>query len=129
MIAGWQITAAIALGAAVAAFGAGWQIRAWKCESALLAQQEAAQKAFNEQLAHQHDESTVYEGERNDGQQRERTAATEIRTIYRDRIVSPDCALASRGVLQREIDAANARIAGQPGSAVPSDPPAASDEP
>lgn len=129
MIVGWQITAAIALGASVAAFGAGWQIRSWRCDSALLAQQESDQKAFNEQLTHQNDQSAQYEQERTNGNERKEAAATEIRTIYKDRVISPDCALASRGLLQGEIDAANARIAGQSRGPVPENTAAASDEP
>lgn len=126
MTSGWQITAAIALGASAVAFGAGWQIRSWKCESALLAQQEADQKAFNDQLAHQNEESAGYEQERTDGTERKDAATVQIHTIYKDRVISPDCALASRGLLQSRIDAENASLASQSGGAVPEDTASAS---
>lgn len=121
MIAGWQITAAIALGASLAAFGAGWVSRGWKCDSALLAQQEASTKAFNDQLAHQQDESAEYEQDRSDGNERKDAGSAQIRTIYKDRVISPNCALASRGLLQDRIDRENATLAGQSGSSVPDD--------
>lgn len=129
MLTGWQITAAVALGASVASFGAGWAVRGWRCDAALLKAQTEAQKAFNDQLAHQQDESAGYETDRTTGNERRDTAATQIRTIYRDRIVSPDCALASHSVLQSRIDDENTTLAGEPRGAVPTDTATASDVP
>lgn len=120
MIVGWQITAAIALGAAVVSFGAGWQIRSWKCESALLAQQEAAQKAFNDQLAHQNEESAGYESERAAAHTETVTREEKLRVIYQDRPIAGDCAAPddARGVLDDAVQAANARASGKSGAAV-----------
>lgn len=124
----WAYVAAAGIGL-TASFGAGWAVRGWRCDAALLESQRAEQKAFNDQLAHQQDESAGYEQSRTTGTERKDASATQIRTIYRDKIVSPDCALASHSVLQSRIDTENATLTGQPRGAVPEDPAPASDVP
>lgn len=111
-----------ALAASVAAFGAGWQVRAWRCDAAL---SEALQQAEKQRAALQAQvelQSTNYEGERADASVDHTTRETTIRTIYRDIAVPADCAVpdAARSVLQGAIDRANARSAGEPVAAVPS---------
>lgn len=121
MIAGWQITAAVALGASLVSFGAGYTIRGWKCESALLAQQEADQKAFNDQLAHQNEESAGYEQDKAAAHTETVMREEKLRVIYQDRPVAVDCAAPddARLVLDDAVQAANARAAGKSGAAVP----------
>lgn len=109
----YAIAAALAIGGA---FSAGWQVRAWKCEAAQTKALKAQQIAFQKQLAQQQDESEQYEQERGAAREDSRERETEVRTIYKDRIVPGECAVPddARRVLEQAVTDAN-RAAGQPG--------------
>lgn len=116
--------AAIAVTLLAAAFGAGWKVRAWRCEAARIELVERQQKQFDRQLAQQQRESEAYERDQLQARDASRRRETEIRTIYRDVPVPAECEPPAdvRSVLDDSVRAANARAAGQSGGTVPSDP-------
>lgn len=112
----YAIAAAVALSGA---FYGGWQVRAWKCDAALTRALREAQIAFQAQLERQNDEASEYERERETNRLEGQARETEVRTIYRDRVVPAECEpdAAAVGVLQRALDSANADPA-EPGASV-----------
>lgn len=129
MLAGWQITAAVALGSAVVSFGAGWQVRSWKAGSEQSQALTDAAKKLKDAAAQMHHASELYEAESEAGRQAGITRETELRTIYHETTVPADCAApdAARSVLQNGVDAANARagggvVSGLPEATGPADP-------
>lgn len=111
----------------VVAFGAGWQVREWRCEAAVAKTYKAGIERGKEQQAAVHAQSVTYEQERADAVVQTNTYERELRTIYRDRTVPVECAVPDTavGVLERAVDSANARARGEPSAAVPTDPVAA----
>ncbi len=115
----WCVAAALATSAL--GFGAGWQAHSWKADSAQLKTVKKETKAIDAQNAHSVAAAASYEKDKADAESvRERTN-TEIRTIYRDRVVRADCDLdpAARGLLDQAIEAANQRTAGEPATGLP----------
>lgn len=109
----WFIAAALAL----LAFGAGWQVRSWRCDAALLKVERANAKAISAMRAKADNASAEYETERETIHVDRDKRGERIRTIYRDRQVSGDCALDpdATSVLREAVDAANTARTGQPG--------------
>lgn len=112
------VLAAIAL---AGAFWGGWKVQGWRCGARQVEALQRAQERFRQQLEKQQNESEAYEQSRErarqDGARRDET----IRTVYEDRIVDPGCEPPAgvRSVLQTELDAANARAAGEPAPEMP----------
>lgn len=111
-----QVRWLLAAAALVMAFLGGVKVESiiWKAHEADAL--KAQQIAFQKQLAKQQTESETYETERAKGQQDNRARQTEVRTIYRDRVVDPGCAVPddARRLLQDATTGAN-RAAGQSG--------------
>lgn len=101
---------ALAAVALSGAFSAGWTVNGWrmaaKAEKALIAQQ----KAFERQLAKQHDISAEYETGRETARVEYITREGQVREIYREIEVPSSCAAppAVRGVLAEAVTSANA---------------------
>lgn len=110
--------AGAALLAVGGSFYAGWTAQGWRCSAFQKAALEAAQKAFDEQLSRQNQAATSHEMERSHAEAQTDALETQIRTIYQERIVEPDCALSSGELLRRSVEAANARANGQSGGPV-----------
>lgn len=109
LIPPWVRWVALALLAA-AIFGSGWQVRSWKCAAAQKEALQQAQKRFEAQLAKQNNESERYEAERNAAREESRNRETQVRTIYRDRVVPAECEPDPGAVslLREAVDSANA---------------------
>lgn len=107
----------------------GWTVRDWKADHDVLAGLRAAIKTVENQRIVIDKAASAYEQEKQDGAVQHETHTSEIRTIYRDRVVSPDCAApdAVGSVLDVAVDAANARAAGQPAPGLPTPAPAPED--
>lgn len=115
-----------AVSAGAAGF-AGWTIRGWRCDAALLKEQTARVAAQNQLNEHVLGESLSYEQGRAQGLQDAGVRENTLREIYRDVKVSADCEppAAAVSVLNRAVDAANARVAGEPAPVVSAAPGAA----
>ena len=107
----------------VIAFGAGWQVRDWRCDAARTAALEEAAKVEDKAEDAVAEDATAYEDTRAAIEQSAVTERVTIREIYRDIEVPADCAAdpAAVGVLEGARDRANAAAAGELGAAVPSD--------
>lgn len=105
----------------VVAFGAGWQVREWRCESAELKAVNAAVKRGRAQQELIHLQADNYEQEKADAVIQTNTHERELRTIYRDVKVPTECAapVVAVRVLERAVADANARARGEPGATVP----------
>ena len=110
---------ALALGIS---FGAGWKVRAWKCDAALVAAVKVGVKETKEQQDAVHAVAAQHAQETDDAAQATQVRQLEIRTIYKDRVVAADCEppADALGVLDRGIEAATARAGGKPGPIMPS---------
>lgn len=113
---------AIAATALLSAFACGWTVQGWRWSAADAERLQAEVKAKDKQLAKSNEAATQYEATRNANIEATRATDVQIRTVYRDRIVSPDCALASRGLLSEAISRANSTTGSSTSSTVPSDP-------
>jgi hypothetical protein len=111
------IPAAIAL----AGFTAGWKVQGWRCEAARASALEQAiqMKAVGDKIVA--DFAATYEEDRANGQIEHRTATTEIRTAFVDRVVPGDCAAPddARRVLESGVHRANSRASGEPSGPMP----------
>jgi predicted RNA-binding Zn ribbon-like protein len=112
-----------ALAATVAGVATGWTVRDWKRDSEVLEQFEAAAKNLDAARAVVDQAATAYEKEKQDAVVIREAGASSIRGAYSGRVVPTDCVVVpvAAGVLNDAITAANARAAGKPGSAVPTD--------
>lgn len=101
----------------VGAWG-GWTVRDWKRDSEVLKGIEVAGKKLEEAREVVDNAATAYEQEKQVAAAQFAVRENTIREIYRDRPVSTDCAVpdAARSVLDRAVDAANARATGKPAS-------------
>lgn len=113
----YWIGLAIGLALVLTAFGAGWQVRAWRCDAALLAVAEANARATARMQDEANAASTEYEQDRSNGYAASQDRQERVRIIYRDRPVSGDCAVPddARRVLDEAVRAANSGATGQPG--------------
>lgn len=111
-------------GAGVAALlGAwgGWTVRDWKADSEALVGLQTAITTVEKQRKVIDDAAGAYEKDQADDALAGSTRVAEIRTVYRDRVVSPDCAAPPTvsSLLGQAVSAANARAAGQPPPGLP----------
>lgn len=115
-----------ALGVTVLGFAAGWQVRSWRCDAALRDYEQAVQAEMDKRQQRYDAVSAQYETERTDGQQQHTTRVDRISTIYKDRIVSADCAVPDdvRRLLVEAVTSANADAIGKSGSILPDATPA-----
>lgn len=115
----WRLI--LALGAILSAFGAGWQVRAWKAGADSYSAVQDAIGQRDKAIAAQGEIATEYETWR---ATLDRIAPVEretVRQIYETRTVDASCALpdAAHGLLKDATHRANAAATGQSGSAVP----------
>lgn len=108
----------LAIGLAVlmaGAFGTGWEVRSWRCDAALLEAERATAKARAALQEAVDEAATAYEQDRSEGHAASYARQETIRTIYKDRVVSPDCAVLddARSVLVEAIDATHPAAPGQ----------------
>lgn len=112
----WAYAAAAAVTFA-AGFGTAWKVQGWRCDAdkaeaiAEADRLRAANQAMADRL------SASYEQEKQDADVADHGREVQIRTIYRDRPVSADCAVPDsvRSVLEKAVASANSRATGQSG--------------
>lgn len=114
----------IAAGAALVSFAAGWTINGWRYQSRESKALEQAYAARDEANARANNAAADYEIVRAALDDRTGEVTTKIRTVYRDRKVSADCAIpaGAASLLNDARSSANAAITGKPGSTVPDSP-------
>lgn len=105
-----SLTLYATLGAAAVSAYAGWQVRDWACESAMLKtleEQVEQEERIREQLDEQ---SRAYEQARSQANATGRARQADIRTIYRDVPVASSCDIPpdARSLLIEAIAEANA---------------------
>lgn len=106
----------VAIGASVLSFLGGWALRDAFCDAAKASALEKAMKEAERQSKRADEAAGRLEDYRDATTQDTATAGREIRTIYRDRVIRPDCDIdrASRRLLDRARDNANASVTGEP---------------
>ncbi len=111
----------IAAGAALVSFAAGWTINGWRYQSHESKALEQAYAARDEANARANNAAADYEIVRAALDDRTGEVTTKIRTVYRDRKISADCAIpaGAASLLNDARSSANAAITGKPGSTVP----------
>lgn len=114
----------IAAGAALVAFTAGWTVNGWRYQSKEAEALEQAYSARDAANARANGLSADYEIARAALNDRSAETTTKIRTVYRDRKISTDCAIpaGAASLLDDARHSANAAITGKPGRAVPDGP-------
>ncbi len=107
--------------AAMLSFTAGWTINGWRYQSREAKALEQAYAARDEANARANNAAADYEIVRAALDDRTGEVTTKIRTVYRDRKVSSDCAIpaGAASLLNDARSSANAAITGKPGSTVP----------
>ena len=110
--------------AAMLSFTAGWTINGWRYKSR---EAKAIEQAYQERDAANAKANNLaadYEIVRAALEDRSAETTTKIRTVYRDRKISADCAIpaGAASLLNDARSSANAAITGKPGGTVPSDP-------
>lgn len=113
----WFIGYAIGL----AAFAAGWTVNGWRYKSREAKALEQAYAARDEANARANNAAADYEIVRAALDDRTGEVTTKIRTVYRDRKVSADCAIpaGAASLLNDARSSANAAITGKPSGTVP----------
>lgn len=102
-------------------FGAGWQVRSWRCDAQVAAIERRLVEARDAAQARRDNASTTYEQNRAVVATEARTAPPTVRTIYRDLPPVPTACEPNSDAL-RVLDTALARTgtaAGEPVAAVP----------
>lgn len=114
----------IGAGIAVAAFLAGWSVNGWRYQSREAKALETALAARDEANERANLIAADYEALRASLEYQSDRVQTEVRTFYRDRTISPDCAVpaGAASLLDNARRVANAAITGEPSSALPDDP-------
>lgn len=114
----------IAAGAALVSFTAGWTINGWRYKGREAKAVEQAYKARDEANARANNLAADYEIVRAALDDRSAETITKIRTVYRDRKISADCAIpaGAASLLNDARSSANAAITGQSGGTVSDDP-------
>lgn len=109
----YGIAALIAL---TGAFGAGFKVASWRCESDKLAEVQRAIKRAEEARAKVHEESTNYENDREQSRQQAEQREGRVREIYRTVEVPASCEppAAAGSLLDDAIRGANARAGSEP---------------
>lgn len=115
-------------GALLAGALAGWTVRDWKADAALLKAQEKTQEREQELEAIFAERARFYEDQIADLSSRSYTNQNTIREIYRDVEIPTECAPPPdlRGVLDDAVKGANAAVSGEPVAQVPASSGAAS---
>lgn len=110
--------------AAMLSFTAGWTINGWRYKSREAKAIEQAYAARDAANAKANNLAADYEIVRAALDERSAETTTKIRTVYRDRKISADCAIpaGAASLLNDARSSANAAITGQPGSTVSDDP-------
>lgn len=111
----------IAAGAALISFTAGWTINGWRYKSREAKAIEQAYKARDAANARANNLATDYEIVRAALDDRSAETTTKIRTVYRDRKISADCAVpaGAASLLNDARSNANAAITGKSGGTMP----------
>lgn len=114
----------IGAGIAIAAFLAGWNVNGWRYQSREAKALETALAARDKANQRANSLAADYEALRTSLEYGSDRVQTEVRTIYRDRTINPDCAVpaGAAGLLDNARRDANAAITGEPGGTVPADP-------
>lgn len=107
--------------AVVAAFSAGWTVNGWRWQAKQTHALEAQQKQFQAQLAKQGKEATAYENDRQAAREATDARQTQVRIIYRDKVVPRGCDPdpAAKRLLDDAIRDANSASGSQPSGTVP----------
>ena len=111
----------IAAGAALVSFAAGWTINGWRYQSREAKALEQAYAARDEANARANNAAADYEIVRAALDERSAETTTKIRTVYRDRKISADCAVpaGAASLLNDARSNANAAITGKSGGTMP----------
>lgn len=118
LLAHWRIgAAALAL---VLSFGAGWTVRAWKCDSAIAKIERKLEAEAAKQRARADAAAASYEVERSALSTQSTSSQAKVREIYRDVQVPADCAPNPDAL--RLLDDAISGDTGEPSRAVPANP-------
>ena len=106
--------------AAMLSFTAGWTINGWRYKSREAKAIEQAYAARDAANARANGLAADYEIVRAALDERSAETTTKIRTVYRDRKISADCAVpaGAASLLNDTRNAANAAITGKPGGTV-----------
>ena len=109
--------------AAMLSFAAGWTINGWRYKSREAKAIEQAYAARDAANAKANNLAADYEIVRAALDDRSAEVTTKIRTVYRDRKISADCAIpaGAASLLNDARSSANAAITGKPSSALPDD--------
>lgn len=120
----WRVGLAAVL--LIAAFGSGWTVRSWRCDSAMAKVQAELQEAVDAQRARADAAAASYEATRAALNQQSYATQTTIREYYRENPVNPDCAAGEPIVnsLRAAVEAANRAASGEPAPAVSEAPTA-----
>lgn len=107
---------ALAAAALLGTAGATWQVQEWRHTAKQADALDKQRKAFERQLAKQHDIAAEYEASRETARVEYITREGQVREIYREIEVPSSCAAppAVRGVLSEAVTSANA-APGEPG--------------
>lgn len=110
----WGAAAALAL---AGAFGAGFEVASWRCESEKLEAVQRAIKRAEEARDRVHKESTNYEQSRQQGRVEAAGREQAVREIYRTVEVPSECAAPDsvRSLLDGAVRAANGNTQREPG--------------
>jgi uncharacterized protein HemX len=103
------VKTALAAAALLGTAGATWQVQEWRHAAKQADALRAQQKAFERQLARQHDIAAEYETERESARVEYITREGQVREIFREVEVPSNCAAppAVRGVLSEAVTSAN----------------------
>lgn len=119
MLPPWAYAAGAALTVSLS-FGAGWQVREWRCEAAVAKQIKAQAKVDAKARDTADKAAERYETGRAAREQASRTATAEIMEIYRDVPIPYECAPAPDAL--RVLDAALAAAGAHPAKPAPTLP-------
>lgn len=109
------ITIAIGAALALTAFGAGWKLRDWRCDAAVLKIERANAKASARMQDQADTAASDYETDRGQTYADSNIRQERIRTIYRDRPMRSDCAVPddARRLLVEAVESANTGATGE----------------
>lgn len=117
----WRVGLAVAL--LIAAFGSGWTVRSWRCDSAMAKVQAELQEAVDAQRARADAAAASFEVNRADLSRQSTSSQSRVREIYRDIQVPADCAPSPDALrLLDNAIAGEGGTASQPSPAVPANP-------
>lgn len=114
---------------AIAAFAAGWSVNGWRYQSREAKALEQAVRERDEANERANGIAADYELARTALNEYSGDVSTKVRVVYRDRKVSPNCAMpdSAARLLDDARNAANAAITGESDKPVPDDQRSAQD--